>query len=170
MFQKTNSSGGTRSDWPLGIAVAAVVVVMLLLAVPLTGSMRMIYSFHRYVQELASSFVYGEEHDLLTLHDSDGNSIAVPKSRATRLYGKIVEKGMGHPQKEIPEGPYEDAVTLDFGNGTELYIRKVKILENGRKNDTGVLFRYTRENGTFFSYNTDGLQFEEIAADLGWGG
>lgn len=156
---------GAKRDWRLWASIGGVVLLALLLALPLWYSMRILYQFHVFAQDLAGSFVYGEERGTLTLC-VDGAERAVDREQAGKLYGLIVDTGMGHPRDRIPA---EDGIALSFGEGCTLQIWPTEIRERGRQNDTGVLIRYTRADGSVFAYDTDRLQYKSIVQIFGGG-
>ena len=152
-----------RRDWKLIGCVSLVVLLALLLLVPLVYSMSTLYRFHRFAQDLAVSFVYGEDHETLTV-SSGGESRPVEKRQAENLYGLLMDTGMGRPCRPSPDG---DGLALDFGKGSLLEISPTEITARGRTNDTGIRVQYTRPDGSVFAYTTDRLQYEDVVRALG---
>lgn len=147
-----------KRDWLLVVSIAGGILFSILIILPMANFMNNIYRYHGFVQDLAVSFVYGEENEVLTLKSGD-EEWSVRKEQAGTLYTLIVDTGMGHPRKPIPDVA---GLTLDFGDGSALQLWPTVIKEKGRQNDTGVLIRYTRSDGKVFSYDTDRLQYEKL--------
>ncbi len=147
-----------RRDWMLPSSVAAVAVLLILLAVPLGYAGRLMYRHHVYLQELAGSFVYGEDHSSIVLHEGEG-STRVSKSRASALYRMIADAGAGHPRKEQTD---MSGVLLDFGDGTSLRISPSPY----PKTEDGVLLNYRNAEGEAYIYDTDALLYEDVIESL----
>ena len=151
-------TGHARKDWKLAATVAVAAVMLLLLVLPLFFSGRHLYQFHRFTQDAAVSFVYGEQNGCLTA-SYDGEEWLVRDSGASQLYAVIVSKGAGRRKRQLPDG---EGLTLDFGDVSSLRIYSVPFDGAARERDTGVLLRYERADRSVFAYDTDKLQFEEV--------
>ena len=163
MYEKTvPAPAKARRDRALTIAVAAAAVVMLVILVPAVLSLRLMYRYHSFTQDLAASFVYGEKNGTLTLAD-DGGESAVPENKAGLLFASIMNTGLGHPRSG---GLPEEGLTLRFGEGSTLQIWPVEITAKDRLRDEGVRFLYTRADGSSFGYDTDRLSYEDVLAYL----
>ena len=161
--QARPTSARSRRDFLMGGLVVGSVALLLLLALPLVLSGRLMYGFSAYKQDLAASFAQGERGSSITLQ-LDGQVRGVSNGQAEHLFSLIVDIGPGKPQDALPE---EGGLVLDFGDGSRLQIWEVQITDSGRVSDTGVLICYERADGTVYAYDTDRLQYESCLAALG---
>lgn len=151
MYENVRKQSGMRWDRRLWGALAAAVLLMLVILIPMGLSMRLMYSYRVYVDELTASFLYGEENGCLTAV-WNGEETVIPRELATELYTWIIDSGLGQIRKDVPEG---DSLRLVFGDGTELTLIAVQFEEGARNSRSGVLLRYQKPNGKIFSYDTD---------------
>ncbi len=158
MYEKTIGRARTKRDWLLTGVITAAVVILLIVVLPLISSMRLMYGFNRFKQELTESFVYGERGRCLTA-SYEGETWSVSEGDAGRLYDAILRNGAGRPKQEMPE---TEGLFLEFGDGTALWIFPVSFDGAARENDMGVLLWYERADGTCYAYDTDGLQMEIV--------
>ncbi len=154
--------GRLKRDWALGACIIGAVTLLMILLLPLIGSLKTVHSYHGFIQDLADSSVYGKQHGTITA-TVDGVERSVPGKRADRLFTTVVDTGMGHPRKTVPE---TEGILIEYGDESSLRILPVDIRENGRISDTGVLFSYTRRDGNVFSYDTDKLEYEKVTEIL----
>ena len=163
MYEKTvPAPPKAKRDRKLTIAVAAAAVVMLVILVPLVLSLRLMYRYHGFTQDLAESFVYGEKNGTLTLVDGGGET-PVPADKAGLLFASIMNTGLGRPWSR---GLADEGLTLRFGEGSTLQIWPVEITAKNRLRDDGVRFLYTRADGSSFGYDTDRLSYADVLAYL----
>ena len=158
MYEKILAGARIKRDWLLAALIAAALAVLLLVVLPLVSSMRLLYGFHRFTEDTAESFVYGERGECLTA-SFEGETWSVSTQGAGRLYDAIVRNGAGRPRTEMPE---TGGLCLDFGDGSALWLFPVPFDGAARENDTGVLLWYARADGTHYAYDTDGLQMEDV--------
>lgn len=163
MYENVRKGSGQTWDKRLWGAVAAVVLLMLVILIPMGLSVRLMYHYRVYVDELTASFLYGERNACMTAV-RNGEETFVPKERSTELYAWIIDSGLGQIRKDVPEG---DSLRLVFGDGTELTMIDVQFEEGARNSRYGVLLRYQKPNGKIFSYDTDRFTFRTALYALG---
>ena len=163
MYENVKKQSGMRRDKRLWGAIAAALLLMLVILIPMGLSVRLMYHYRAYVDELTESFLYGERNGCLTAVWK-GEETLIPQERATDLYTWIVDSGLGQIRKDVPEG---DSLRLVFGDGTELTLIAVQFEEGARNSRSGVLLRYQEPNGRIFAYDTDRFTLRTAVYALG---
>ena len=144
-------------DWQLGAIILAVVALFLALLIPLISTLRLMGGYHDFIRDLSASAAYGREHSTTTV-TLDGELQKPNFDGIGEAIGCISDAGMGRTSDAEPEG----GVLISFGDGTTLSLSPVAITTDERQNDTGVLVRYTREDGSAFAYDSDRLGYEAL--------
>ena len=139
-----------KTDWRLGLAVGAAVLLILLISIPLVFSSRLFYRHHSFVQDLSSALVHSRTLTAVSGEDSWD----VPSGRASSLFAVLVDAGVGRPEKQAPAG---EELSLTFDGGACLSLRP---LESADK--PGIWISFTRPGGSAFSYSTEKLQYDRL--------
>ena len=159
--EKGKPSWFQAHDWQLWAIIAATVVLVLALLIPLVGTLRFMNGYHDFIRELNESALYGREHGSTAI-TLDGTKQKPNFDGVSDVIGNISDAGVGKPSYAEPEG----GILIDFGDGTTLSLSPVAITTESRQSDTGVLVRYTRADGSVYAYDTDRMGYEALCDRL----
>ena len=146
-----------RHDWQLFAIIAVTIALFLVLLVPLIGTLRFMNGFHEFIQDVTASARYGREHRTTTI-TLNGERQKANFDGVSSVIGSLTDAGMGRPNDVMPNG----GIAIEFGDGSGLSLSEVSITTASRQNDEGVLVRYTRPDGSVYSYDTDRMTFEAL--------
>lgn len=155
--EKGKPSWFQAHDWQLWAIIAATVVLVLALLIPLVGTLRFMNGYHDFMRELNESALYGREHGSTTI-TLDGTKQKPNFDGVSDAIGNISDASVGRPNDAEPNG----GILIAFGDGTTLSLSPVAITTENRLSDMGVLVRYTRADGSVYAYDTDRMSYEAL--------
>ena len=148
-------------DWQMCVIVVGVVALFLALLIPFAKTVTLMLDYNSFLMDVTQSATYARDHDACTI-TFDGASEDVLYDGISRALDHIADVGMGSPNDTEPEG----GVVIDFGDGSTLSLSEVPIDSATRENDTGVLVRYVRADGSAFAYDSDRLSYDALLTYL----
>lgn len=148
-------SPGTVILPAFGVLVAAACIGLLVFAA------RYQLRYRQFVNEFAASVQASNKFSLRLTWQ--GEELPVTRDQASRLCRLIASAGAGKVQKNAP---VEDGCSLAFGDGASLTLWAVDIPEETAANPVGTFIRYVGAGGAVYQYDTDQLQFHEVAEIL----
>lgn len=158
-YQIRKSDRRRRRDVGLWIGIAAVAVVFVICILPIITSLLLSSNYKQFVNHYTDSMNVTRANGFAAVSE-DGETFRISADYASKIYGLLLDIGMGKPQTKVPQ---TSPVTVELGDGALLQFWSVEIKEKNALRDTGLFVKYESQDGYCYQYDTDKLTLTSVA-------
>ena len=158
MYKQVRSRKRAGRNAPLGIAVAACVLIFAVVLGGFLWGLHYQMCYRQFVGDLSNSTVYAYERQSLQAQ-VDGELLRVSGENMYGIYRYIISAGAGRVTRTLPEA---EGVLLDYGDGSTLELWDVDSEGYAPVRERSLLLCYTDTQGSAYIYATDKLTLETI--------